>query len=146
MAHPEQRLQLENSPGLIPAAIEEVLRWDAPVQGLFRTTRCDVDIDGTVIPAGARVQLLYGSANRDERHYPDPDLFQIARNPRDHLAFARGTHFCIGAPLARLEAKAAVESLLARTRDMRPSTAPVLNLNVLVRGFRNLPISFSEAS
>jgi cytochrome P450 len=146
MAHPEQRHQLENSPGLVPAAIEEVLRWDAPVQGLFRTTRCDVNIDGTVIPAGARVQLLYGSANRDERHYPDPDLFQIARNPRDHLAFARGAHFCIGAPLARLEAKAAVESLLARTRDMRPTTAPVLNLNVLVRGFRNLPVSFAEAS
>jgi cytochrome P450 len=142
MLHPEQRALLEESPELIPAAIEEVLRWDAPVQGLFRTTRKDVDIDGTTIPADSRVQLVYGSANRDERHYTDADQFQISRNPRDHLAFAGGPHYCIGAPLARLETKIVLEALIRRTRNMRPAGDPTLNLNILVRGFRNLPVTF----
>ena len=142
MLHPEQRAVLEESPEQIPAAIEEVLRWDAPVQGLFRTTRKDVEIDGTVIPADSRVQLVYGSANRDERHYPDADLFQIDRNARDHLAFGGGPHYCIGAPLARLETKIVMEALLKRTRNMRSSDDAIQNLNILVRGFRNMPVAF----
>jgi len=142
MLHPEQRAVLEWSPEKIPAAIEEVLRWDAPVQGLFRTTIADVEIDGTVVPTGSRVQLLYGSANRDERHYSDAHIFQIDRDPRDHLAFAGGPHYCVGAPLARLETRMAIEALLSRTRNMQPSGKETLNLNLLVRGHRNLPVAF----
>jgi beta-dihydromenaquinone-9 omega-hydroxylase len=85
---------------------------------------------------------VYGSANRDERHYPDADLFQIDRNARDHLAFGGGPHYCIGAPLARLETKIVMEALLERTRNMRSSADATQNLNILVRGFRNMPVMF----
>jgi cytochrome P450 len=145
LAHPDQFCRLEEDPSLVPVALEEVLRWDAPVQGLFRTTRAPVDIDGTTIPADARVQLLYGSANRDERHFPDPDVFDIARNPRDHFAFGGAAHYCIGAPLARLEARAVLEALLQRTRNLHLTGEPQLNINVLVRGPRSLPVAFDPA-
>lgn len=134
--------QLRSDPSLIPGALEEVLRWDAPVQGLFRTTMTEVEVAGVKLPEGARVQLLYGSANRDERHYPDAESFNIHRGSRDHLAFGGGAHLCIGAPLARLEAKIAVESLLARTKRMEQVGEAQLNYNLLVRGPRTLPVHF----
>ncbi len=140
----EQRLQAD--PTLVGGAIEEVLRWDAPVQGLFRTTRAPVDIDGTVVPEGSRVQLLYGSANRDERHYPEPDRFDIARGSTDHLAFGGGVHLCIGAPLARLEARHAVSRIVTRLRNLELRDEPQLNFNILVRGPRTLPVSFDVSA
>jgi cytochrome P450 len=142
MLHPDVQETLAADPSRIPAAIEEVLRWDAPVQGLFRTTTTDVDVGGVTIPADARVQLLYGSANRDASHFPDPDTFDINRDARDHFAFGGGPHYCIGGPLARLEARIAIQTLLSRVRNIRPAGEEVLNLNMLVRGRRSLPVTF----
>jgi cytochrome P450 len=131
-AHPAARRALVAAPGRIPAAVEEMLRWDAPTQGLARTTSVDVSLHGATIPAGARVYLLWGSANRDEREFPDPDRFDIDRRIDRHVAFGHGIHFCLGAALARLEAKVVFEELLAAFPDhevvepvieRRPSTA-----------------------
>ena len=142
-AHPDQLGRVRRDPSLVPGALEEVLRWDAPVQGLFRDAVRDVEIAGTVVPAGSRVQLLWGSANRDGDHYPDPDAFLIDRAPRDHFGFGHGIHYCVGAHLARLEAKLAVETILRRTGETLCSAGESqLNYNLLVRGPRTLPVAF----
>jgi len=113
-ANPEQRARLVADPALIPGAVEEMLRWGSPVQGLARTTTRAVARHGVTIPEGAKVQLLYGSANRDEREFADPDRFDVTRPIERHLAFGHGVHFCLGAALARLEATVVFEELLRR--------------------------------
>ncbi len=115
--HPESRRQLADNPELIPAAVEELLRYDSPVQGLARTLTRPADLHGQRMNAGDTVLLLFGSANRDDRAFPDPDCFNIHRAPERQVAFGRGIHFCLGAALARLEARTALEALLARRRD-----------------------------
>lgn len=99
--------------------IEEMLRYEAPVQGIFRSATSETEIAGTAIPAGGNVLILYGSANRDERQFPQPDVFDVARNPQDHLGFGFGIHYCIGAPLARLEVRIAMDALLRRFPNLR---------------------------
>ena len=100
---PDLYAQLREHPELIPAAIEEQLRFVSPVQGFYRTATRDYTIGANTIPAGARVLLLFAAANRDPRHYDDPDTFDLNRNPSDHLAFGGGIHYCLGTPLSRLE-------------------------------------------
>jgi len=115
LAHdPEARQRLVEDPGLIPGAVEEMLRIDAPAQALPRTTRRDVDLHGETIPAGERVLVCYGAANLDERAFEDPERFDIDRKDNRHLSLGQGAHFCLGASLARLEARVAFEELLAR--------------------------------
>jgi cytochrome P450 len=111
LRHPEQLARLRADPGRIPAMVEESLRYDAPVQLLLRTAVHDVELAGTRIPAGAPVLPLFASANRDETVFPDPDRFDVDRDPRDHLAFGHGIHYCLGAHLARLEARIAFQVL-----------------------------------
>ena len=101
-------------PSLIPSAFNEVLRIEAPVQRFSRLTTEVVSIDEIELPAGSRVALLFGSANRDPRHYPDPDRFDVGRNPIDHLSLGRGVHRCVGAPLALLEGHAVIAALASR--------------------------------
>lgn len=101
--HPDQMALLSGDVSLIDSAVEETLRYDAPIQGLFRTLRADVALPSGELPAGARVLLLYGSANRDSRNFDEGDTFRVARRPTGHLAFGAGIHACIGAALARLE-------------------------------------------
>jgi cytochrome P450 len=115
---PDQRRLLVDNPGLIPDAVEELLRLTSPVQGLARTVTRDVMIGDTTIPAGRRVLLLYGSANRDEREYgPDADELDVTRCPRNILTFSHGAHHCLGAAAARMQSRVALTELLARCPD-----------------------------
>jgi cytochrome P450 len=115
---PDQRRLLASDPDLIPDAVDEFLRLTSPVQGLARTTTRDVTIRDTTIPAGRRVLLLYGSANRDEREYgPDAAELDIQRRPRNIMTFSHGAHFCLGAAAARMQSRIALTELLARCPD-----------------------------
>lgn len=110
--HPVQRQRLVDEPELLPNAIEEMLRFESPVQALHRTVVNDVEVAGRLIPAGAHVQVLYGSANRDISVFSDAAAFDVGRGTQGHLAFGRGIHFCLGAHLARLEAAESFKQLL----------------------------------
>jgi cytochrome P450 len=108
------RARLAADPALLPAAVEEVLRFDSPVQGLTRTLTRDLELHGRRLRRGERVHLLFAAANRDERCFAEPDRFEAGRDPNPHLAFGFGVHFCLGASLARLELRIGLEELLAR--------------------------------
>ncbi len=112
-----QRELLRRSPEIAPAAVEELLRFDAPLQWLTRVTACQVDVCGRTIPAGSRVLLIWASANRDERRWPSPDELILTRERLRHIAFGEGIHHCLGAPLARLEARVVLEELMPRIAD-----------------------------
>jgi cytochrome P450 len=112
LAHPQQLARVVAEPALIPALVEETLRFDGPVQFVTRRTTRDFALHGQTLPADALVVVLLGSANRDERRFPDPDRFDVSRDARGHVAFGFGAHFCLGASLARLEATAALEALV----------------------------------
>src|SRR3954447_10976961 len=114
---PDQRAALLEDPGLIPSAVEEVLRFDGPTPLMARTLTEDVTVDGVPMHEGARVFLLFGSANRDDERWANPDRFDVRRNPTGHLAFGQGAHFCLGASIARLEGRIALGEFLARFPD-----------------------------
>lgn len=116
--HPGELARVRSDPGLLPSAIEEVLRWRPPVNIWFRVTAKDVDLAGVTIPAKQQIVTLLGSANHDEAVFPDPDRFDVARSPNPHLAFSTGPHFCLGASLARLEAQVALRVILDRCGDL----------------------------
>jgi cytochrome P450 len=140
--HREVRARLVGDPDLIPSAIDEILRLEPPTLTSGRQTTRDVELHGVVIPAGSRVQLLWGSANLDEREYPDPDRFDVHRNPR-HVSFGHGPHFCLGAPLARLEARIAFRELLAAIPDYAVAGEPQHVRSSWARGFSTLPLTFT---
>jgi cytochrome P450 len=133
--HPEQLARVAADPALVPDAIEEALRFDPPVQLVFRLATADTEIAGVRIPKGAVVVTLIASANRDERRFADGDRFDIARRPKGHVAFGFGKHFCLGASLARLEARVALEALAPRLLALRKRDAEPPRLDsFLVRG------------
>ena len=139
--HPDQRADLVADPGLIPNTIEELLRYEAPSPVTGRWTSRDLEYHGVPIPRGSKVLLLAGSANRDERHYPDGDRFDVRRSFDVHLSFGHGAHFCIGAALARMEVRIALEEMFARFPDWEVDTAAVVRLHTsTVRGYSELPI------
>jgi len=141
LAHPEQLARVAADPGLVPSLVEETLRFDAPIQLIFREALADVEVAGVRIPAGATVVPLLGSANRDERRFPDPDAFDVTRNPQGHVGFGFGKHFCLGASLARLEARVALEALAPELLRMRHGEARVSRVDsFLVRGPSRLPL------
>lgn len=143
--HPDQWAVLKADPHLIPAAINETLRIESPVQRWSRFCTDDAMIEDVPIPAGSRVAIFPGSANRDERHYEDPDMFDISRNPTDHLAFGHGIHLCVGAPLARLEISSVAKSLIAKVASLEPAGAPILRLNNTTRGYQSVPVNVVAA-
>jgi cytochrome P450 len=112
--HPAEWARVLADPGVIPDAVEEILRYTSPSQYQGRVTTRDVEWYGTTVPKGARVLMLTGSANRDEREFPDPDRFDVLRRPENHLALGYGIHFCLGASLARLESRVALEEFATR--------------------------------
>jgi cytochrome P450 len=114
MEYPEELARLRASRELLPSAVEEVLRYRSPVQWMMRTPCREIELAGQVIPAGGLVLPMIGAANRDPRPFPDAGRFDVARDPNPHLAFGHGIHFCLGAALARLEARVALSDLLAR--------------------------------
>ena len=122
--NPDQRALLRENPALIPDAVEEAIRLATPLQLVGRTTAREVSLHGVTIPAGGRVVLVYGAANRDERRFADPDRFDVTRGRFRHLGFGEGMHGCLGAPLARLEAKVALEEALPVLGDYTIAGSP----------------------
>jgi cytochrome P450 len=143
---PDIMARLRADPALLDVAIEEALRFDSPVQGLFRTSRADTELLGEAIPARTKMQLLYASANRDASHWDDPDEFRLDRDVdqlRQHLAFGWGIHLCIGAPLARLEARITFERVLRRIGDIELAGKVQRNDSYVLRGLTTLPIRWT---
>nr|WP_275585685.1 cytochrome P450 [Geodermatophilus sabuli] len=142
---PELWAALKADPSLVASGFEETLRLESPAQGFFRNTTRDVDVDGVLVPAGSRVLLSFGAANRDERHYPDPDRFDVRRNPVDHLAFGYAVHGCAGQGLARIEAQALIGSLLRRVDRIELAGEAVQHEHPVVRGLGSLPVTVVPA-
>jgi cytochrome P450 len=144
---PDQLARLRADPGLLPSAIEEVLRYRAPVQWMLRATRRDVELRGQVVPAGKLVFAVIGAANRDPARFPDAGRFDITREPNPHLAFGHGIHACLGAPLARMEARIALADFLARvdTFALAEDGAWEPRKALHVHGPSRLPLRFTRA-
>jgi cytochrome P450 len=119
LQHPGVRTELQQNLDLVPLFVEEALRYDAPEQMAWRVAREDVEIAGRRIPAESEVRFSLGAANRDPAHFAEPDRLLLHRTPNDHLSFAAGPHYCLGAPLARLEARIAIETLLREWPEFR---------------------------
>jgi cytochrome P450 len=138
------RERLREEPALLPSLVEEWLRLSSPVPGLCRLTTRDVELGGVVVPAGERVFLLWGSANRDPQEFADPDVLIADRLPNRHMAFGVGIHRCLGAPLARLEIRVAVEQVLTRARDLDFDFELTASEPVEPIGLGSLPIRFAR--
>jgi cytochrome P450 len=133
---------VQKDPGLVPRVVEESLRYVSPIQGMFRETTEEVWLGDTLLPAGSVLELMFGSANRDETRYPDPDTFNPARSTEGHLAFGRGVHFCIGGPLARMEGAIVMSEMLRRYPALSGSTKGVEYApSIATRGPLELQIS-----
>jgi cytochrome P450 len=148
MKHPDQMERLRNEPALIKPAVEELLRFDGPLEtATERYAREDVTMAGVTIPRGEMVFAVLASANRDEQQFDHADTLDLAREPNRHLAFGQGVHFCLGAPLARLEGQIAINSLLRRIPDLRIAVPPQ-NLRrrpgLVLHGLKSLPVAFGR--
>jgi cytochrome P450 len=145
--HPRQLERVQDEPQWLPNMIEEVLRFDGPVQFVFRRTTRPVEIAGTTIPADASVTVLLASANRDERQFEDPDRFDIPRGTKGHMGFGLGIHFCLGASLARLEARVAFDALLPELRQLKRAEGESNFIDsYLVRGLDRLELIPASAA
>jgi len=138
---PHVERALRDDPALVPAAVEEGLRYDTSVQALWRGSTQPTRLGDVDLPAGARILVLFGSANRDERHFAEPDEFLLTRKTGDHLGFGHGPHFCLGARLARLEISAVLTELFAATKAIEPRGPGERTRSVLLRGFTSQPVS-----
>jgi cytochrome P450 len=139
--HPDQLAKVAADPALVPALIEETLRYDAPVQLVMRTVTEALELGGQRLTPGEIVVAMLGSANRDERRFPDPDRFDVERHPQGHLGFGFGKHFCLGASLARLEAEAALQALVPELPRLRRSEEKLERIDsFLVRGPTRIPL------
>jgi cytochrome P450 family 142 subfamily A polypeptide 1 len=149
LTHPDQQAQLAADPALMPAAVEEMLRWVSPIKNMARTATRDVELEGATISAGQEIILLYPSANRDAAVFEKPDDFDIRRSPNPHMAFGFGAHFCLGNQLARLELKVMVDRLLARLPDLHLTVErdalPRREAN-FISGIEEMPVAFSPTS
>ncbi len=147
LSHPDQLDAVRGSRLLVPRAIEEGLRWECPLVSIMRTATRDVTIGGVEIPAGGKVSLNLGSANRDETRYENPEEFDVFREPRAHMAFAFGPHRCLGMHLARMETRVVLETLFDRLPNLRldPEAEDVHIAGMVFRSPRRLPVRFDPA-
>jgi cytochrome P450 len=146
LRHRSQYEAMRADPGLVGGAVEEILRFDLPTEGAFlRVATEDVELPSGLIPKGSAVQVSLAAAGRDERHFPDPERFDIYRTPNPHLAFGGGAHFCVGANLARLELQTALAALTSRFPGLRLADGagePCYAQDTLVRALRALPVTW----
>jgi len=143
LQHPDQLRALLDNPALIQTAVEELLRYDGPVQRTGRMATADVEIGGKQIPKGSVVVAAIGAANRDPAQFPDPERLDIARRDNRHIAFGFGIHFCLGAPLARIEGQVAIGTLLRRMPALElVSGIPEWRESSVLRGLKTLPVTF----
>jgi len=143
--HPEQLALLRSNPSLLPNAIEELLRYAGPLMICWRFAGEDITMHGKNIRKGEMVLFSLGTANLDPKQFSNPEVFDITRSENDHLAFGNGIHHCLGAPLARLEAKVAFGTLLRRFPDLKLAIDPdelIYNLNAVVRYIASIPMTF----
>jgi cytochrome P450 len=146
LEHRDQLDRLRASPPLLPTAIEEVLRFEPPAQAILRVVATETSIDGHTMRPGAMVAGFIGSANRDEAVFANPDTFDVARAPNPHLSFGAGIHFCLGAPLARLESRVALRCLLDRTFDFQLADPSAVEFTKgFLHGVTRLPLRFTPA-
>ena len=148
LRRPDQLEAVRDDRALLPAAVEEMLRWVSPIKDMNRRTTRDVEMHGVTIPAGKNVLLLYPSANRDETVFDDPEAFDIRRAPNDHVAFGFGAHLCLGHRLARAEITAMVDRVLHRLPAIRladDGPHPLRESNFIV-GFESLPVAFTPSA
>jgi pimeloyl-[acyl-carrier protein] synthase len=146
LREPDQLERLRRDPSLMPTAIEELLRYDCPVQATVRVATEDVDLGGQALPKGSMVLLSIGAANHDPAVFEDPDRLDIGRNPNPHLSFGLGTHFCMGANLARLEGEIALGLLIDRFDTIElVDDAPEYRPNPILRGMSRLDVSLGES-
>jgi cytochrome P450 len=144
-ANPEQYDVLRANPDLVPMAVEELLRYLAPAQNVYRTALNDYRVGDTTIPAGARIMLSLGAANRDPVAFDEPDAFRVDRNPTQHMTFGFGAHLCIGAQLTRMEAQAVLRELVTRVSRISVVGAPRWSTNSLLRGPTRLAVRLTPA-
>jgi cytochrome P450 family 142 subfamily A polypeptide 1 len=142
LLHPDQRRALAANPAKIPVAVEEMLRWVTPIQNMARTATRTVELRGQRIEEGQKLLLIYPSANRDQAVFADPFTFDSGRTPNEHIAFGFGTHFCLGASLARLELRVFFEEVLARLPDLQLASAepPRYRASNFICGIESLPV------
>ncbi|NIH95059.1 cytochrome P450 [Mycolicibacterium fluoranthenivorans] len=138
--HPEQWRLLKDDPDLIPAAVNEIVRYESPLRAFARRVRQDGEIAGTTLPSGSRVLVLYASANRDEDAWDDPATFDIRRDAGRHVGFGNGAHACAGQGLARLETVAILRALVERVDRIEVTGRPVWAVNNIIRRHSHLPI------
>ena len=142
--HPEAWYALRANPGLVASAVEESLRLETPIQMFCRVTTRDVRIGDVVVPEGRRVLLLLGAANRDPARWPDPEIFDVRRNPIDHLGFGYGIHACIGHALAKMHLRAILGALVHRATRLHLDGAPCRRINNTARAFASVPVSVTR--
>jgi len=140
LEHPDQLQRLRDDPALLPTAIEELMRFDSPLQLFERTATEDVEIGGITVPEGQKIAALLGSANRDPAVFADPDNLDVGRADNPHISFGAGVHFCIGAPLARVELQASFGALLGRTSRLELGRPAQRRPEFVIRGLRELPV------
>lgn len=138
--NPEQLAALRADHSLVPSAVEELMRYDTPLQLFERWVLDEIEIDGTVIPRGAELALLFGSANHDTAVFTDPARLDLTRRDNPHISFSAGIHYCIGAPLARIELAASMRALLSKAPNLRPAQQPKRKPNFVIRGLEGLDV------
>ena len=143
LLHPAAKQQLVVEPDRMASAVEEMIRWVSPIKNMARTTTRDVELEGATLSAGAKLVVLYESANFDDRHFVEPDRFAIDRVPNDHLGFGFGPHFCLGASLARSELRVMFDRVLRRLPDIERATSGPLRRSIT--GIEAMPVAFTPS-